>query len=421
MTAAATLTEARDSDSSDSDDKREGDRSPSEDEFLSCDSSSDRGEGDGQGRGGGSAQAEAEPLSPDEAGRAISEKERRKDRKFSWGQQRTSSEQVDEDADVDTAMAALGPQPAEAQPPSPRPSSPCRTPGARQPCPSSTDPAGRQHAAARPAPPAPRGGFPPRDPASGGETGRTCPHSLSRWSWSGVQGRPGAPSPRPELKCVGRAGTGDTRWARASAPSRGAGGLLPGLAPELAWLPRPSTVPLCPQSRTTRPTCAAPRAPAAPCTTARATPSWPAARPAPAPRGWGRPMCSRKVRRAGQRGLPSWARAGLGVHGCHCRAPPRTAPLNPLTPLGAMGEPHLTDRARGPSHVTHPDPTLVLARQAPGPPPAGGPAGRGPVLCCVPSPGAERRQPAAEGAVLPQRHLRHLRRLHPQPRAVSHL
>ncbi|ELK07273.1 Ubiquitin carboxyl-terminal hydrolase 20 [Pteropus alecto] len=126
--AAATLTEARDSDSSDSDDKREGDRSPSEDEFLSCDSSSDRGEGDGQGRGGSSSQAETELLSPDEAGRAISEKERRKDRKFSWGQQRTSSEQVDEDADVDTAMAALVPQPAEAQPPSPRSTSPCRTP-----------------------------------------------------------------------------------------------------------------------------------------------------------------------------------------------------------------------------------------------------------------------------------------------------
>ncbi|XP_023388722.1 ubiquitin carboxyl-terminal hydrolase 20 [Pteropus vampyrus] len=128
VTAAATLTEPRDSDSSDSDDKREGDRSPSEDEFLSCDSSSDRGEGDGQGRGGSSSQAETELLSPDEAGRAISEKERRKDRKFSWGQQRTSSEQVDEDADVDTAMAALVPQPAEAQPPSPRSTSPCRTP-----------------------------------------------------------------------------------------------------------------------------------------------------------------------------------------------------------------------------------------------------------------------------------------------------
>jgi len=51
-----------------------------------------------------------------------------KDRKFSWGQQRTSSEQVDEDADVDTAMATLDDQPAEAQPPSPGSSSPCRTP-----------------------------------------------------------------------------------------------------------------------------------------------------------------------------------------------------------------------------------------------------------------------------------------------------
>ncbi|XP_061055759.1 ubiquitin carboxyl-terminal hydrolase 20 isoform X3 [Eubalaena glacialis] len=42
VAAAAALTEARDSDSSDTDEKREGDRSPSEDEFLSCDSSSDR-------------------------------------------------------------------------------------------------------------------------------------------------------------------------------------------------------------------------------------------------------------------------------------------------------------------------------------------------------------------------------------------
>ncbi|XP_040818732.1 ubiquitin carboxyl-terminal hydrolase 20 isoform X2 [Ochotona curzoniae] len=127
--AVATVTvEARDSDSSDTDEKREGDRSPSEDEFLSCDSSSDRGEGDGQGRGGGSSQAETELLIPDEAGRAISEKERMKDRKFSWGQQRTNSEQVDEDADVDTAMAALGEQPSESQPPSPRSASPCRTP-----------------------------------------------------------------------------------------------------------------------------------------------------------------------------------------------------------------------------------------------------------------------------------------------------
>ncbi|NIG61334.1 ubiquitin carboxyl-terminal hydrolase 20 [Pontoporia blainvillei] len=55
-----------------------------------------------------------------------------KDRKFSWGQQRTSSEQVDEDADVDTAMAALNQQPTDTQPPSPRSTSPCRTPGTSQ-------------------------------------------------------------------------------------------------------------------------------------------------------------------------------------------------------------------------------------------------------------------------------------------------
>ncbi|XP_059266542.1 ubiquitin carboxyl-terminal hydrolase 20 isoform X1 [Mustela nigripes] len=128
VAAATVLAEAQDSDSSDMDEKREGDRSPSEDEFLSCDSSSDRGEGDGQVRGGASSQAEAELLIPDEAGRAISEKERMKDRKFSWGQQRASSEQVDEDADVDTAMAALDDQPSEAQPPLPGSSSPFRTP-----------------------------------------------------------------------------------------------------------------------------------------------------------------------------------------------------------------------------------------------------------------------------------------------------
>lgn len=126
----ATLTEARDSDLSDSEEKREGDRSPSEDEFLSCDSSSDRGEGDGQGRG---SQAEAELLLAEEAGRAISEKERMKDRRLSRGQRRRSSEQVDEDADIDTALAAPGPWPPEAQPPSPRASSPCRTPGTSQP------------------------------------------------------------------------------------------------------------------------------------------------------------------------------------------------------------------------------------------------------------------------------------------------
>uniref|UniRef100_A0A674JRX9 Ubiquitin carboxyl-terminal hydrolase n=1 Tax=Terrapene triunguis TaxID=2587831 RepID=A0A674JRX9_9SAUR len=103
------VAEARDSDSSDTDDKREGDRSPSEDEFLSCDSSSDRGDMDGQGRTGGmsSSLAEAELLIQDEAGRGISEKERLKDRKFSYSHRRSNSEQVDEDADVDTTMSPI--------------------------------------------------------------------------------------------------------------------------------------------------------------------------------------------------------------------------------------------------------------------------------------------------------------------------
>ncbi|XP_015222450.2 ubiquitin carboxyl-terminal hydrolase 20 isoform X1 [Lepisosteus oculatus] len=84
--------------------RREGDRSPSEDEFLSCDSgsSSDRGEGP-EGRGAG----EAELLITDECGGGgrggISEKERLKERRFSGSPHRTGSQEMDEDADVDTA------------------------------------------------------------------------------------------------------------------------------------------------------------------------------------------------------------------------------------------------------------------------------------------------------------------------------
>lgn len=104
VAVAAVLIEVRDLDSSDLDEKREGDRSLLEDEFLFCDLSSDRGEGDGQGRGGGSSQVETELLILDEAGRVIFEKERMKDRKFFWGQQRINSEQVDEDVDVDIVM-----------------------------------------------------------------------------------------------------------------------------------------------------------------------------------------------------------------------------------------------------------------------------------------------------------------------------
>lgn len=125
------VAETRDLDTNDMDDKREGDRSPSEDEFLSCDSSSDRGEGDGQGRMGGmnSSLAETELLIQDEAGRGISEKERMKDRKFSCGHRRNNSEQVDEDADVDTTMMPVDDRASPETLPPPRPASPCRTPG----------------------------------------------------------------------------------------------------------------------------------------------------------------------------------------------------------------------------------------------------------------------------------------------------
>ncbi|KAL2298054.1 hypothetical protein Nmel_017015 [Mimus melanotis] len=126
------VAETRDLDTSDQEDKREGDRSPSEDEFLSCDSSSDRGEGEGQSRTSGSmgssSLAETELLIQDEAGRGISEKERMKDRKFSYGHRRSNSEQVDEDADVDTTMMPVDGRASPEMLPAPCPASPCRTP-----------------------------------------------------------------------------------------------------------------------------------------------------------------------------------------------------------------------------------------------------------------------------------------------------
>uniref|UniRef100_A0A8C3UKD8 Ubiquitin carboxyl-terminal hydrolase n=1 Tax=Catharus ustulatus TaxID=91951 RepID=A0A8C3UKD8_CATUS len=127
------VAETRDLDTSDQEDKREGDRSPSEDEFLSCDSSSDRGEGESQSRTSGSmgssSLAETELLIQDEAGRGISEKERMKDRKFSCGHRRSNSEQVDEDADVDTTMMPVDGRASPEMLPAPCPASPCRTPG----------------------------------------------------------------------------------------------------------------------------------------------------------------------------------------------------------------------------------------------------------------------------------------------------
>uniref|UniRef100_A0A4W5JF05 Ubiquitin carboxyl-terminal hydrolase n=1 Tax=Hucho hucho TaxID=62062 RepID=A0A4W5JF05_9TELE len=81
------------------DERRDGgDRSPSEDEFLSCDSgaSSDRGEGGGLG--------EPELLIQDEWG-PISEKERLKEKRVFGSPLHGGSQEMDEDADVDTTAA----------------------------------------------------------------------------------------------------------------------------------------------------------------------------------------------------------------------------------------------------------------------------------------------------------------------------
>uniref|UniRef100_A0A672HZR6 Ubiquitin carboxyl-terminal hydrolase n=1 Tax=Salarias fasciatus TaxID=181472 RepID=A0A672HZR6_SALFA len=80
---------------SDGEERRDGDRSPSEDEFLSCDSgsSSDRGEGGGAGDG--------------------ELPERLKERRVSGSPLRGGSQEMDEDADVDTAAEEGAPERAE--------------------------------------------------------------------------------------------------------------------------------------------------------------------------------------------------------------------------------------------------------------------------------------------------------------------
>lgn len=107
---------------SDGEERRDGDRSPSEDEFLSCDSgsSSDRGEGGSAG--------DSELLMQDECdgvvspavrmvgvspGGVISEKERLKERRVSGSPLRGGSQEMDEDADVDTAAEEEVPERGE--------------------------------------------------------------------------------------------------------------------------------------------------------------------------------------------------------------------------------------------------------------------------------------------------------------------
>ncbi|KAM9820925.1 ubiquitin carboxyl-terminal hydrolase 20 [Neosynchiropus ocellatus] len=108
----------------DRDERRgDGDRSPSEDDFLSCDSgsSSDRGEGGGAGDGDLLLHDECDgrrsPASPMSAlASAISEKERLKERRVSGSPLHRGSQELDEDADVDTAAeegAGEGPQEEE--------------------------------------------------------------------------------------------------------------------------------------------------------------------------------------------------------------------------------------------------------------------------------------------------------------------
>lgn len=96
---------------------RDGDRSPSEDDFLSCDSGSSSGEGGGDGRGAGEAElliqdecggmrvapATTNTTSGGSTGGGISEKERLKERRVSGSPLRGASQEMDEDADVDTA------------------------------------------------------------------------------------------------------------------------------------------------------------------------------------------------------------------------------------------------------------------------------------------------------------------------------
>uniref|UniRef100_A0A6Q2X2N8 Ubiquitin carboxyl-terminal hydrolase n=1 Tax=Esox lucius TaxID=8010 RepID=A0A6Q2X2N8_ESOLU len=104
-----------------------GDRSPSEDEFLSCDSgaSSDRGEGAGLGEVELLIQDECGAVPREGRGGPISEKERLKERRLS--PLHRASQEMDEDADVDTAAGEEPDNEAAMQKrPQSRPCSPAR-------------------------------------------------------------------------------------------------------------------------------------------------------------------------------------------------------------------------------------------------------------------------------------------------------
>lgn len=103
----------------DRDERRgDGDRSPSEDDFLSCDSgsSSDRGEGGGAGDGDLLLHDECDGRRSPVASvltSAISEKERLKERRVSGSPLHRGSQELDEDADVDTAASDADQEPPQ--------------------------------------------------------------------------------------------------------------------------------------------------------------------------------------------------------------------------------------------------------------------------------------------------------------------
>lgn len=115
---------------SDGEERRDGDRSTSEDEFLSCDSgsSSDRGEGGGSADGELLMQDECDGVRSPAVGMAgvspcgmISEKERMKDGRASGSSLHGGSQEMDEDADVDTAAEEEVPDRGEEEEPTPAP------------------------------------------------------------------------------------------------------------------------------------------------------------------------------------------------------------------------------------------------------------------------------------------------------------
>ncbi|KAG7238586.1 hypothetical protein INR49_030660 [Caranx melampygus] len=115
---------------SDGEERRDGDRSTSEDEFLSCDSgsSSDRGEGGGSADGELLMQDECDGVRSPAVGMpavspggVISEKERLKDGRASGSSLHGGSQEMDEDADVDTAAEEEVPERGEEEELTPAP------------------------------------------------------------------------------------------------------------------------------------------------------------------------------------------------------------------------------------------------------------------------------------------------------------